>query len=64
MPLYGAFKSGRGDFCDQEPYNGKTIWIRSSFYNIGRASARDEQAFSEDGRRTRQINWISVHARY
>jgi hypothetical protein len=45
-------------------YNGKTIWIRSSFYNIGRASARDEQAFSEDGRRTRQINWISVHARY
>jgi hypothetical protein len=64
LPLYGTFKSGRGDFYDQDRYNGKTIWVRFSFFSIGSASARDQQAFSEDGGKTWQINWIGVHSRY
>jgi hypothetical protein len=63
VPLFGTFKNGRGDFYDQEPYNGKTIWIRFSFYDIGSASARDEQAFSDDAGTTWQVNWINVHTR-
>jgi hypothetical protein len=63
IPLYGTFANGRGDFYDQEAYNGKTIWIRFSFYDIGSTSARDEQAFSNDGGKTWEVNWISLHSR-
>lgn len=63
VPLYGTFKGGRGDFYDQEPYEGKTIWIRFSFYNIGTAAARDEQAFSDDAGKTWEVNWINLHSR-
>ncbi len=63
VPLYGTFENGRGDFYDQETYKGKTIWIRFSFYDIGLTSARDEQAFSNDGGTTWEVNWVSLHSR-
>lgn len=63
VPLFGSFKNGRGDFYDQAPYNGKTIWIRFSFLDIGSATARDEQAFSDDAGKTWKVNWINLHSR-
>jgi hypothetical protein len=63
VPLYGAFKNGRGVFYDQERYGVKTIWIRFSFFDIGTFSARDEQAFSSDAGQHWEINWKNFHTR-
>ncbi|HET7175590.1 MAG TPA: hypothetical protein VFK21_06220 [Gammaproteobacteria bacterium] len=63
VPEIGAFKDGRGDFYDQEPYADKTIMVRFSFLNIGTDSARDEQAFSGDYGKTWEVNWVNLHKR-
>ena len=47
----GEFKDGRGDFYDQEPYNGKAILLRFSVFDITPTSYHFEQAFSADGAR-------------
>jgi len=63
VPLIGAFKDGRGDFYDQEPYDDKTILQRFSFLDIGADSARDEQAFSADHGKTWEVNYVGLHKR-
>ncbi|SFS16835.1 BNR/Asp-box repeat-containing protein [Dyella sp. OK004] len=62
-PMIGEFAHGRGDFYDQEPFKGKSILVRFSFLNIGQASNRDEQAFSTDGGKTWETNWINESTR-
>jgi hypothetical protein len=57
-PAVGAFKSGHGEFYDQETYNGKTILLRFSVAEITSNSCRFEQAFSADGGRTWETNFI------
>ena len=36
MPTVGEIKNGRGEFFDQEPFNGRTILIRVVWSNITR----------------------------
>jgi hypothetical protein len=62
-PMIGAFTNGRGDFYDQEPYDGRAILARFSFLNLAEGSNRDEQAFSADGGKTWEINWINASKR-
>ncbi len=64
-PMIGEFKDGRGDFYDQELFNGKAILVRNGFSQITSKSSRFEQAFSEDGGRTWESNWVMTfsHAR-
>ncbi len=57
-PAVGAFKNGHGEFYDQETYNGKTILLRFSVAEITSNSCRFEQAFSADGGRTWETNFI------
>ena len=57
-PVVGAFKNGHGEFYDQETYNGKTILLRFSVAEITSNSCRFEQAFSADGGRTWETNFI------
>ena len=57
-PAVGAFKNGRGEFYDQETYNGRTILLRFSVSDITANSCRFEQAFSTDGGRTWETNFI------
>ena len=57
-PAVGAFKNGRGEFYDQETYNGRTILLRFSVADITANSCRFEQAFSPDGGRTWETNFI------
>src|SRR5215472_6643732 len=45
-PAIGEFKNGRGEFYDQEPYNGRAIMVRFSVSDITPNSCRFEQAFS------------------
>jgi hypothetical protein len=57
-PAVGAFKNGRGEFYDQETYNGRTILLRFSVSDISANSCRFEQAFSADGGRSWETNFI------
>jgi hypothetical protein len=63
VPMYGTFKDGVGEFYDQEFYHGKAILDRFRFYGVSANSAHDEEAFSQDGGKTWQTNWINVHTR-
>jgi hypothetical protein len=64
-PTVGAFdsKNGRGEFFDQETFNGRSIIVRYVWSDITPTSARFEQAFSADGGKTWEPNWISTMVR-
>jgi hypothetical protein len=62
-PMAGSFKNGRGEFFNQETLNGRAIYVRFIFSDISTASFRLEQAFSDDGGKTWEANWIATFAR-
>jgi len=62
-PMSGKFKNGRGEFYDHESFNGKAIFARNSFFDITQNSIRFEQAFSDDGGKTWEANWIMTFTR-
>ena len=62
-PTVGEFRDGRGEFFDQEVFNGRTILVRNIWSNITADSCRFEQSFSDDGGRTWEVNWIAVDTR-
>ncbi len=59
----GEFKNGRGEFYGQETVDGKTVLSRTIVSDITPNSYRVEFAFSDDGGKTWEVNWISVHTR-
>jgi hypothetical protein len=63
QPTVGEFRNGRGEFFDQESFNGRTILVRNVWSDITADSCRFEQAFSDDGGKTWEINWIAVDTR-
>jgi hypothetical protein len=63
VPGIGEFKNGRCDFYDQESINGKTILVRFSIWGITPDTAQSEQAFSEDGGKTWETNWVNKYTR-
>jgi len=63
IPTIGQFKDGRGEFFDTEPFNGRNILVRNVWSDITPNSIRFEQAFSEDGGRTWEENWIATDTR-
>lgn len=62
-PTIGDFKNGRGEFYDQETYNGRTILLRFTYVSLSPDAARSEQAFSADGGKTWETNWINNYTR-
>jgi ketosteroid isomerase-like protein len=62
-PMIGEFKNGRGEFRDQEPFNGKTILVRHVFSDISPNSHHFEQAFSADGGQTWEPNFVATLTR-
>lgn len=63
QPTIGGFKSGRGEFFDQETLNGKSILVRFVISDFTADSCRFEQAFSDDGGKTWEVNWIATDTR-
>jgi hypothetical protein len=63
QPTIGEFKNGRGEFFDQETLNGRAILVRFVISDITPDSCRFEQAFSEDGGKTWEVNWIATDTR-
>jgi len=58
-PTVGRWKDGRGEFYDHEEWNGRWILVRYVWSDVTPTSAHFEQAFSEDGGKTWEVNWIS-----
>ena len=63
VPTVGEFKDGRGEFYDQEVFDGRTILVRNIWSDITADSCRFEQSFSDDGGKTWEVNWIAVDTR-
>jgi hypothetical protein len=63
VPTIGEFKNGRGEFFDQEIFNGRTILVRNVWSGITADGCRFEQSFSDDGGKTWEVNWIAVDTR-
>jgi hypothetical protein len=59
----GEFKNGVGEFYDQEAFNGRQIFVRYQWSQITPNSAHFEQAFSDDGGKTWEVNWITDQTR-
>jgi len=62
-PTIGEFKNGRGEFFNQETLNGRAILVRFVISDITPDSCRFEQAFSDDGGKTWEVNWIATDTR-
>jgi hypothetical protein len=62
-PSIGEFRNGRGEFYGQENVRGRTVLARSVISDITLTSYRLEQATSDDGGKTWEVNWISQHTR-
>ena len=62
-PMVGGFEDGRGEFYNQEFLNGRAIYVRFIFSDLVPDSFRIEQAFSADGGKTWETNWIATFER-
>lgn len=58
-PAIGEFKQGRGEFYSQEFFEGRSIFCRVIWSEITANSCHWEQAFSTDGGKTWETNWIN-----
>jgi hypothetical protein len=57
-PVHGRFENGVGTFHGDATINGKPMRVRFLWSQITATSARWEQAYSPDGGRTWETNWI------
>jgi hypothetical protein len=63
QPTVGEFRDGRGEFYDQETLDGRAILVRFVITPAGKDTCRFEQAFSADGGKTWEVNWIATDTR-
>jgi hypothetical protein len=59
----GRFVNGVGTFFADDTFAGKPIRVRGTFTPVPASSARWEQAFSADGGRTWETNYIMLYTR-
>jgi hypothetical protein len=62
-PSIGEFKDGRGEFYNDETYNGRPIRVRFVITKVTEDQYRFEQSFSPDGGKTWEVNWIATDTR-
>ena len=62
-PVVGEFKNGRGEFYGADTLGARAILVRFVIYDITPNSAKFEQAFSSDGGKTWEVNWIATDTR-
>jgi hypothetical protein len=63
VPLTGRFEAGRGEFHSADTLDGRAIFARFIFSDIKTTSFQLEQAFSGDGGKTWETNWIATFNR-
>lgn len=63
QPTVGEFRNGVGEFYDQETLNGRAIFVRFVIKQVNPDQWHFEQAFSADGGKTWETNWIATDSR-
>jgi len=57
-PVVGQFNGKRGEFYNQQSWEGRAVLVRYVWIDISPKSSRMEQSFSSDGGKTWEVNWI------
>lgn len=63
VPSVGEFRNGRGEFYSYEDFNGRMVLVRFVITVPTPDSAHFEQAFSLDGGKSWEVNWIADDTR-
>jgi hypothetical protein len=63
QPTIGGFIDGRGEFYDQEDFDGRAIFVRFVVTPLDADTVHFEQAFSDDGGKSWEINWVATDTR-
>lgn len=62
-PVVGRFEGATGVFEGTDVYDGRPIQVRYTWSGVDTTTPRWEQAFSADGGKTWETNWIMDHER-
>lgn len=62
-PSVGEFKNGRGEFFNDDTYNGRKIIVRFVITKVAEDQYQFEQSFSNDEGKTWEVNWIATDTR-
>lgn len=62
-PMVGQFSNGRGEFYNQQVFEGRAVYARFIWSDITTNTPHFEQAFSVDGGKTWETNWITDQTR-
>ena len=62
-PTIGGFVDGVGTFYDQEDFDGRAVFVRFVITPLDADTIRFEQAFSADGGKTWEVNWVATDTR-
>lgn len=57
-PVFGRFEDGVGVFQGEDVLDGRPILVRFTWSEVTTPTPRWEQAFSNDGGRTWETNWV------
>jgi hypothetical protein len=58
-PMVGQFTDGRGEFYNQQMFQGRAVYARFTWTGVTTNTPHFEQAFSADGGKTWETNWIT-----
>jgi hypothetical protein len=62
-PMHGAFHQGLGTFYGQDSVNGRFVLVRFLIIPVASDQYRFEQAYSSDGGKNWETNWIAIDTR-
>jgi hypothetical protein len=62
-PMIGGFAGGIGEFYGPDTLDGRPIFVRFIFSDITARTFKLEQAFSDDGGKSWEANWIATFTR-
>ena len=62
-PTIGGFVDGIGTFYDQELFDGRAVFVRFVITPVDPDAIHFEQAFSTDGGKTWEVNWLATDTR-
>lgn len=62
-PVVGRFENGVGTFECDDTWEGRPIRVRYEWIGTDTDNPRWEQAFSEDGGETWEVNWVAKFSR-
>ena len=62
-PMVGQFSGDRGEFYNQDVFEGKVIYTRFIWSGVTGNSPHFEQAYSVDGGQTWETDWITDQTR-